>query len=606
MLHIVPAWLELFFLTCCIGALVCRLWVLDSSGDEVSYRQELLARLWRLFGIGLFAIIACSIADLLVGALEMSGRPLATVFPLLPAVVLKTHFGRMWLVRIAALILLTIIMRAGTNYRDSRGVLFVMLAFGLVILMTESATGHAADAGDFSIAESVDFLHLLGASAWGGGLFLLSVVVLPVTMKQNDRALVAGAARRFSRIAGVAVGTIAITSLYNAWSYVGSFPAFVKASYGLTVLAKIVLFILLIQFGAYHRYISVPLLQEWAGVSPGGRRFFINRLIGKFAARDRSRRDEHGIAPRFMRSMRIEAILMAGVLLCAALLRHEVPARHFSHAEHAQAGSGHASQEHEAHERHERAGAEPVVMHLETNPVDITAGTPVSLTVRFENGKGRPLQGLIAHHERVLHAVIVGKDLSVFAHIHPEDLGMLHEEMLDTATFPLCYTFPRAGIYLVGIDFATQDGLYSKTAKISVSGGPVMGEPSFDFARRKNFGRYRVSLAVSPRIEAGEETTLSYLIEKDGKPVADLQPYLGAPMHLAVVAADLGRFIHTHGLVPGESHRHHEGDHSLSPEKFGPKIEAVVVFPDKGIYKIFSQVERGGNVLLFDFMVKVE
>jgi hypothetical protein len=44
----------------------------------------------------------------------------------------------------------------------------------------------------------------------------------------------------------------------------------------------------------------------------------------------------------------------------------------------------------------------------------------------------------------------------------------------------------------------------------------------------------------------------------------------------------------------------------MTLEKFGPKIEAAVVFPAKGIYKIFSQVERRGKVLLFEFMVDVE
>jgi len=46
--------------------------------------------------------------------------------------------------------------------------------------------------------------------------------------------------------------------------------------------------------------------------------------------------------------------------------------------------------------------------------------------------------------------------------------------------------------------------------------------------------------------------------------------------------------------------------HAMPPERFGPKIDSVVVFPVKGIYKIFSQVEHRGEVLLFDFMVNVQ
>jgi len=46
--------------------------------------------------------------------------------------------------------------------------------------------------------------------------------------------------------------------------------------------------------------------------------------------------------------------------------------------------------------------------------------------------------------------------------------------------------------------------------------------------------------------------------------------------------------------------------HAHPPKKFGPEIDAEIVFPSKGVYKIFSQASHRGKVLLFDFMVKVE
>ena len=307
-----------------------------------------------------------------------------------------------------------------------------------------------------------------------------------------------------------------------------------------------------------------------------------------------------------MQRVRIEATLIAGMLLCAAVLQHEVPALHFSHLGYAQIAGNHVDHEHEAR-MHYAARPESVIVRLETNPVKIDAGTLVSITVHLEDRKGRPLQGLMAHHERVLHAIIIGKDLNVFAHIHPEDLGMLTDEMLDTATFLLRYTFPKAGTYIMGIDFATEDGVYSKTASLAVSGQPFMGEPKIELSRSKNFGQYQVTMATSPKsIKAGEETTLKYFIRENQEPVTDLQPYLGAAMHLAVVRDNLDQFVHAHGIVPGEPSTHHDHMHAMPPERFGPKIDSVVVFPVKGIYKIFSQVEHRGEVLLFDFMVNVQ
>lgn len=591
----IPEWFELIALAFCIGALICRLWVFTTSARTEFPRQgHLLAAMWRLFGICIAVMIASSIANLLMRAAEISSQPISAVFPVLPTVIFRTHLGQVWLIRIAALILLSIILKTGGRHRDSRGFLVFMLSITVIVSMTESASGHASDKGDFSIPEIMDWLHLLAASVWGGGLLVLSLSILPeLVMPGNQTApLIADVASKFSRIAGIAVGIIAITALYNAWVYVGIFEAFWRASYGRIVIAKILLFLLLINLGAFNRYFSVPLLQEWGGFSTGSR-----GIINRIAARLRSRflRDQNGhkIALRFKRSVRVEAFLMVGVLLCVAMLRHEIPARHYLHLQHTKV--------------HRIApGPEPIVS-LETDPAKITVGIPVAMTVRIKDPSGKPLEGLEISHERILHAIIIGKDLNFFAHIHPEDVGKITDEILKKATLPLRFTFPKAGEYLVGIDFAATDEFYSKTFSLNVAGEPTMGEPKIDFSAKKDFGDYRVTLTISPKdVRAGEETTLRYIIEKDGKAVTDLEPYLGAAMHLAVVPADLTLFIHAHGTTPGEPHTHLDHMHATPPKKFGPEIEADIVFPAKGIYKIFSQVKHQGNVLLFNFMVNVQ
>src|SRR5208282_2346319 len=103
----------------------------------------------------------------------------------------------------------------------------IMLAFTVVISMTLSASGHASDKGDFSIDEIMDWLHLVAVSVWGGGLCVLSIVVLPRLMGPDDRRklLIADIAGRFSKMAGIAVGIVASTALYNFLVYVGSFEA---------------------------------------------------------------------------------------------------------------------------------------------------------------------------------------------------------------------------------------------------------------------------------------------------------------------------------------------------------------------------------------------
>jgi len=592
-LHTIPEWFELIILSLCIGAVACRLWVVTPSVPiEAPQQENLHAGMWPFFGIGIGAMIANSFAVLLVSATEMSGRPLSAVFPVLPVVIFHTHFGRVWLIRIGALILLSIMFLVRRRYRDSHIFFAIMLAILVAISMTESASGHASDKGDFSISEMMDLLHLLAASVWGGGILVLSISILPGLTRQDDlnASLIARIASRFSRVAGIAVGIIALTSLYNAWSYVGSFEALRAAPYGRTVIAKVFLFLLLMILGAYNRYISIPFLHRLSGMSRGYRGFVnsgANRLIERFL------RIKNGYPAdlRFERVVKVEACLMIGVLLCAALLRHEVPASHFTHLEHARVFT---------------TGPEPVVS-LETSPAKIIAGTMVAMTVHINDPDGRPLKGLAVSHERILHAIIIGQDLIAFAHIHPEDLGPITDAMLKKETFPLRFTFPKAGRYLIGLDFATTNNYYSESLSLSVAGKPIMGRPQTDFRTKKDFGDYRVTLTTSPKnVKAGEETTLRYSINKNEKAVTDLVPYLGVAMHLAIVSADLKQIIHAHGVVPGESHAHHDPMHANPPKKVGPEIETDIFFPVKGTYTIFSQVKHRDKVLLFDFMVKVQ
>ena len=594
-IHIIPEWLELVTLTFCIGLLVCRLWDFTLSARAGLIEQEnVLADMRRLLGVLVALLIVSSGINLILRAEEMSGSPLATVFSVLSTVIFRTHLGYAWLIRIGGLFLLSIMLIAGGRHRGSRGFTGLMLGIAVIITMTESASGHASDKGDFTVPEIMDFLHLLAAGAWGGGLFAMSLVILPRLSKAGNQTAVsiADVGRKFSRIAGIAVAIIAITALYNMWSYVGSFEAMYKSPYGWAVLVKIVLFLFLLLLGAFNRYVSVPLLLEWGGTAYEGRGM-IAGFAGRFISRYFSNHDGYAIAVRFKRIVRIEALLILGALLCAAMLRHDVPARHYFHVEHELM-------------QHQTKGPAPIVS-LVTEPSKITAGIPVTIMIRMKDPEGKPLQGIAVSHERIIHALIVGRDMRFFAHIHPEDAGPVTGEMLNKAVFPLRFTFPKAGKYLVGIDFFAGDEFYSRMFHLSVSGKPAMGESKMDLSTKKNFGEYQVTFTTSPaNVNAGEETTLSYFIEKDGKPVTDLSPYLSAAMHLAVVSNDLTEYIHAHGDVPGEPHSHHDHMHVAPPKQFGPEIAADVVFPVKGIYTIFGQVKHRDKVLLFDFMVNVQ
>lgn len=328
-MHIIPEWIQLVCLAFSFGVISCRLWFFTPlMQTQFSYPGDFVSRLWNLFCFGLAAMTVSSIIVLFVKSGEISGKPFPAFLPIITTVLFRTHYGKVWLLLIAALILLSA-SKTSVRYRDSRYFLGFMLFLTLIISITRSASGHASDKGDFSIPEIADWLHLLAACFWGGGLMVLSVSVLPALIRDVPSAdLTAIIAGRFSKIAGFAVLIIAVTAIYNSWMYIGSYEAIWKNPYGLAAAAKILLFLFLIGLGGYNRYISVPALQSLAGRARNGR--LADVLLKRFQ-KDANR---SLVVLHFRRLVAIEAILIVGILLCAAILRHEIPARHLSHIGH--------------------------------------------------------------------------------------------------------------------------------------------------------------------------------------------------------------------------------------------------------------------------------
>lgn len=306
----IPEWLELVSLAFCMGAIVCLLWVVaPQPGDGTSDRERVVPALRDVLGFATVALLATSALGLLVRSAEMSGSPLAEGFAALPTVVLRTHIGHAWVLRIAAILSLSLMILAARRFHRSRSFQYAMLGCTLIVCALGSASGHASDAGDFNIPEMIDWLHLVGAMVWGGGLLVLSTAILPGLVKQGSGAVraIADIAARFSTIAGFAMAFVAVTAVYQERAYAGSVQSLAGSDYGRIVIAKIVLFLLLLLLGAFNRYIHVPRL------------------------RDRARATEEPgalLAARFRFAVALEALLIVAVLLCAALLRHEMPSRH--------------------------------------------------------------------------------------------------------------------------------------------------------------------------------------------------------------------------------------------------------------------------------------
>jgi Cu+-exporting ATPase len=195
--------------------------------------------------------------------------------------------------------------------------------------------------------------------------------------------------------------------------------------------------------------------------------------------------------------------------------------------------------------------------------------------------------------------------------VHPDDDAPFTAEEIADASFSVPFTFPKAGEYVVGIDYASGLSARSEQFHVMVGGAPAQAATDVVYPPRGTYGGYDVSLQAGFPT-AGQPATLVWRVEKDGKDVTDLEPYLAAAMHVAIVKDDLSEFVHAHGEVhvPGApvpklsaSGVH---NHAPPPPRFGPMIEAHPVFPTAGIYTVFAQFKHGENVITAPFTVRVE
>lgn len=320
---------DLLALTVCIGALACQLWLIPDMGVlHETDAHSLLTRLWQTAGICLAALTLSTLMLLFVRSAVMSERPLGDVLPVLSLVIFKTHFGKTWMIRCLGLGLAWLgWLWSGRSSQSRIGWGFILVSVTLVAA-SRSASGHAADAGDFTLTEVIDCLHIFATSVWGGALVVTSLVILPAITRLagEQRAITAIVARRLSLIAGVALASVVMTGLFNAWRALGGdFPALWSTVYGQLLSAKLLLVAGMVSLGAINRYRVLPLLLSWGGhpVSEQARvRWPLN--LRSSASADQTSSTNCPIRA-FARTARIEVILVLGVVLITALLLRAMP-----------------------------------------------------------------------------------------------------------------------------------------------------------------------------------------------------------------------------------------------------------------------------------------
>lgn len=223
--------------------------------------------------------------------------------------------------------------------------------------------------------------------------------------------------------------------------------------------------------------------------------------------------------------------------------------------------------------------------------------TPMAYAFSIIDDGGKTVKDFQIVHEKVMHMIVVRKDLAEFQHVHPA-----FDQK--TGQFTLAdLTFSSDGPYRIFADF-TPTGAQAGAAGMSlgvtlyedVSVGNLANykpQPLTETSNMKTFEGYEVQLATNPvALVAQQPSIVSFTIRQDGKPVTNLETYLGALGHSVVLSEGDLEFIHTHAL-------------SEDVAKQTGTVDFEVVFPKTGKYKLFTQFQHQGKVTTTSYIVSV-
>jgi putative copper export protein len=300
-----------------VGGFVVDLLVLPAGARQVAGARRRLRAL-RIGCTGLLLVV--TVGEWWLRATTMSGGGPGTAVRAMPVVLTRTHFGTVWIGRAVALLALLALSSASRRGWQRLGALAA-----LGVALSVSLTGHAGDWGDLAPTAGIDWVHVVAATTWTGGLVVLVVAVVREA-RRWPVSLLAEIMRRFSRLAAWCLLTVVLSGAYASWVQVGGLTALGQTVYGRALIAKVLLVLGLAWWGAVNRYTVLPRLAT-------GRSGALERLFRRGrAVLLGSAEIPPGSAPsRLAVYLAREMGLALLVFACTAILTESTPARHAHH-----------------------------------------------------------------------------------------------------------------------------------------------------------------------------------------------------------------------------------------------------------------------------------
>ncbi|MEV4972323.1 hypothetical protein [Streptomyces scopuliridis] len=215
----------------------------------------------------------------------------------------------------------------------------------------------------------------------------------------------------------------------------------------------------------------------------------------------------------------------------------------------------------------------------------VPAARTTELRFAIRDSAGRQVTAFQREHDKELHLILASQDLTTYRHLHPTRAA--------DGTWSTPANLPAAGGYRLFADFTpAAKGAKNLTlgADLAVA-GDYRPAPVPAPSNTATVDGYTVTLTGPLR--PGTAGELNLKVSKAGRPVTDLQPYLGAYGHLVALRSGDLAYLHVH---PNGA----PGDGETEP---GPDVSFTATAPSAGTYRLFLDFKHNGTVRTAAFTV---
>lgn len=254
-------------------------------------------------------------------------------------------------------------------------------------------------------------------------------------------------------------------------------------------------------------------------------------------------------------------------------------------------------------------------MDFHTVPAVVKPGQKINLFFRFRHpGTGQVVKKFEVVHEKRFHLFVVSQDMDYFSHIHPT------EEPDGTWTIEV--TLPKAGYYKILCDLLPAGGASQFLSRPLITAG-FNGDLQANSAHlvpdtnlTKTVEDITAKVTYDPDVFAvGLYGHINFFLTDTatGRPITDLQTYLGAFGHTLIMSEDMEEYVHSHPLDILAIQDDDGGaprflippDADLEKIRGGPEVTFEGLMPKPGRFRAWTQFRRNNQIRTFAYTFNV-